>query len=136
MVAATLLVRLTGLRALSLDQRVGAIRKQETALTHGEVSVFAAAEDNAGLLVTKRTHKGETIYVIFNTANHAIFVDDVTLAPGDSQRLEVLMASHNDTRFISHNGDLRGVIPERGVYLLKLPRVRRMQRTCLIWRVT
>ena len=30
------------------------------------------------------------------------------------------MASHNDTRFISHNGDLRGVIPERGVYLLKV----------------
>ena len=72
------------------------------------------------MLVTKRTHKGETIYVIFNTANHAIFVDDVTLAPGDSQRLEVLMASHNDTQFISHNGDLRGVIPERGVYLLKV----------------
>ena len=99
---------------------LSAIRKHETVLTHGEVSVVAAAEDNAGLLVTKRTHKGETIYVIFNTANHAIFVDDVTLAPGDSQRLEVLMASHNDTRFISHNGDLRGVIPERGVYLLKV----------------
>ena len=30
------------------------------------------------------------------------------------------MASHNDTRFMSPNGDLRGVIPERGVYLLKV----------------
>ena len=96
------------------------IRKQEKALTHGEVSVVAAAEDNAGLLVTKRIYKGETIFVIFNTANHAIFVDDVALALGDNQRLEVLMASHDDIRFMSSTGDLRGVIPERGVYLLKV----------------
>ena len=99
---------------------LSAIRKQETALTHGEVSVVATAEDNAGLLVTKRTHKNETVYVIFNTANHAIFVDDVALALGDNERLQVLMASHDDTRFMSSTGDLRGVIPERGVYLLKV----------------
>ena len=99
---------------------LSAIRKQERALTHGEVSVIAAAEDNAGLLVTKRTYEDETLYVIFNTANHAIFVDDVQLSLKENQRPEVLMASHADTGFISLNGELRGVIPERGVYLLKL----------------
>lgn len=98
---------------------LSALRKKERALTHGDVSVVAAASENAGLLVTRREHGDSVVHVIFNTANHAVFADNVDLALGDNRTFQLLLASDPDTSFLSTDGHLKGVIPERAVYIIK-----------------
>ena len=107
-----------------LVSQLSSIRRSQPALTQGKLEVLAANDTSPGLLVIKRSLPGESIYAIFNTANHAIFASDLQLADLSKHQLEVLYADAANSPMpfeqLLAEGKLESELPARTLALIKV----------------
>ena len=106
-------------------RRLADFRKANLVLTRGDLSVLASDESGPGLIAWRRDYEGDTVYVLMNTADHSILVNELDIGLQATTELPILLSNvDGPSPVTSSNGELslkmrprQILVVERGVEL-------------------